>query len=80
MRRQARDVVPLEADAAGCRLVDAADEIEDRRLAGAVRADDREDLALVDAEADAVDRLDAAEMHGQIFDLEQCHRFFSLTM
>src|SRR5690606_20513629 len=80
VRRHLRDVLALEADTAGCRLIDAAYEVEDRRLAGAVRTDDREDLALVDAEADAVDGLDAAEMHGQVFDFQQRHRFFSLTM
>ena len=37
------------------RLVDAGDEVEQRRLAGAVRADHADDLALVDVEVEAVD-------------------------
>ena len=46
------------------------DEVEDRRLPGAVRTDQPEDLALVHREADAVDRLDAAERDGDVGGLE----------
>ena len=56
------DVLAVEDDPARGRLVDAADQVEDRRLAGAVRADDREDLALLHVEADVVDGVDAAEL------------------
>jgi hypothetical protein len=40
------------------RRVEAADEIHQRRLAGAGRADDRHHLALFDLEVDAFQRLD----------------------
>ena len=36
-------------------VIDAADQVEDRRLAGAVRADEGEDLAALHVEADVVD-------------------------
>jgi hypothetical protein len=51
--------------AAGGR-VDAADQVEDRGLAGAVGADQREDLAALHVEADLVDGQHAAEAHAQV--------------
>ena len=45
----------------GVRLVDAGDQVEERRLAGAVRADHADDLALVDVEVELGDDLQAAE-------------------
>ena len=56
----ARDLVRLEAldaragedDVAAGRLVHARDEVEQRRLAGAVRADHADDLALVDVQVE----------------------------
>ena len=42
-------------------MVEAADHVEHRRLAGAVGPDDREDLALLGLERDTRDRLHAAE-------------------
>ena len=39
----------------------AADQVEHRGLAGAVRADDDAQLALVDVEVEIVDRLEAVE-------------------
>ena len=44
-RRQPRDVAPVEADAALGRAVAAGDAVDHGGLAGAVRADDGEDLA-----------------------------------
>ena len=44
--RHAGDVLALEEDLARVRLEQAGDEVEERRLAGAVRADDRVDRAL----------------------------------
>jgi hypothetical protein len=49
-------------------------QVEDRRLAGAVRPDDGEDLALVHLEGDAVDGLDAAEVDREPVGLEEGHR------
>ena len=48
VRPQPGDPLAAEADLARGRRVDAGDDVEDRRLAGAVRADQREDLALGD--------------------------------
>ena len=43
------------------RPVDAGDQVEERRLARAVRADHADDLALVDVQVEPVDHLQAAE-------------------
>src|SRR3546814_14500828 len=72
MRVHRRQPAALEGDAARPRLVEAIDAVEHRRLAGAVRADDREDLALADLEADVVDRGDAAEAEPDV--LKRQHR------
>ena len=71
------DVLILEINPARGRAVDPRDQVEDRTLAGAVGADDREDLALLHREADGVDRLQAAEMQREIFGAEIAHRFRS---
>ena len=54
-RPLARDVDALERDRARVGRDEAVQEIEQRRFAGAVRADDAEDLAAAHVEADAVD-------------------------
>ena len=74
VRRHVGDVGAVEDQLAAGRLVDAAHQVEDGGLAGAVRADDGEDLALLDGEAHAVDRLDAAEVDRQPVRLEEAHR------
>ena len=76
-RRLLGDVLVLEVNPARGRGVDARDQVEDRALAGAVGADDRKDLALLDREIDGVDRLEAAEMQREIFGAEIAHRFRS---
>ena len=53
--------VPVEGQRAGIGLIDAADQIEQRRLAGAVRPDQREDRARRDGERDVAHRVHAAE-------------------
>ena len=65
VRRHPRDVLPVEDQAARAWIVDPRDQIEDGRLAGAVGADDREDLARLDLEAHAVDGPQAAEVHDE---------------
>ena len=60
-RRVCRDVLAEERHATGLRLQVAGRDVEERGLAGAVRADDREVLAVDDIEIDAVGRDDAAE-------------------
>ncbi|MNQ40279.1 hypothetical protein D3C85_539270 [compost metagenome] len=63
--RPARLAMP--GDLARGRRVDAADQVEHRRLARAVRADEREHLAAPHVEAHLVDRQHAAEAHAQVF-------------
>src|SRR5690606_13288462 len=53
--------------------IEAGEAVEDRGLAGAVRADDGRDLARPGGERDVVDRDESAEAHGQMADLEQWH-------
>jgi hypothetical protein len=56
-----RDVMPLELDSAGRRPVEAADHVHERRLAGAVRADQPDDFAPAKLEGDLPQRMDALE-------------------
>ena len=53
--------LPLEADLAGVGPIEPGDEIEQGGLAGAVRADDADQLAFGEVEIDGVDRGEAAE-------------------
>jgi hypothetical protein len=71
VRRLGREADALVLDLAAGRGVDPADQVEDRRLAGAVRADQGEDLAAADVEADVVDGDDAAEAHAEMARREQ---------
>ena len=57
-----------QRDAALGRLVEAGDAVEDRGLAGAVRADEGGDVAAADVEGEIVDGDEAAEAHGQVLD------------
>ena len=70
VRLLADQVVAVEGHAAFLRLVDARQHVEDRGLAGAIGADDREELALADLEADAVDRGDAREPQHDVADVD----------
>ena len=54
-----------EADRAGRRRMDAGQDIEECRLARAVRADDADDLARLDIEVDGLQRMQAAEILAQ---------------
>src|SRR6185312_1666403 len=60
--------VMCEADNACRRLVETGDAVEDRGLAGAVRPDQRGDLAPLGVEGEFVDGDDAAEAHRQAID------------
>ena len=71
--RKARDRPAVEQDLARVRGVEARDEIEERGLAGPVRADDADELVLVNREIDGVHGRQAAEAPGQAADLEQHH-------
>src|SRR2546421_43587 len=52
VRGAARDVGACEEDASGRRLVQPGDDVEEGRLAGAVRADEADDRSLGDGEVD----------------------------
>ena len=56
-----RDLLAVEVDLAGVERVDAGDALDQRRLAGAVVADERHDLARAHLEVDVDERLDRAE-------------------
>ena len=55
------DVVAVELDGAAVAAEHPEQAVEERRLAGAVRADEADPLALVDVDVDAVERDDAGE-------------------
>ncbi len=63
------DALAGKGDAARIRRKDAGDQIEQRRLAGAVRADDGEDRARLDIERNIVDRDKTAEALGHALEL-----------
>ena len=71
VRLEAGDALAVEDDVATGRLVDARDQVEQRRLAGAVRADHADDLAPVDVEIEIVDDLEAAEGHRDALQIEE---------
>ena len=78
MRREAGNHLALERHLAAGRLHERGDQLEDRRLARAVRADDRQDLVRLDVERDLVDRGEAAVALGEVLDLEdRRHRLSS---
>jgi hypothetical protein len=60
-RRAERDRLAVEQDLPGVRLVEAVEDVHQRRLAGAVLAQQRVDLALLNVERDVVVGNDARE-------------------
>ena len=73
-RRADPDRFAVEADRAGIRLLHAGDAADQRRLAGAVVANDRGDLAARTDEIGAPDRLHGAEGFPEIRDGERRNR------
>ncbi len=63
--------VNVEGQLADGRLVEAGQAVEHGGLAGAIRADDRCDLALIRGERKVVDRHQTTKAHGEVVDLEQ---------
>src|SRR5205807_4496553 len=70
---QMRDVVAVELDPSTGGRVDAADAVEDAGLAGAVGADDGEEVASVDLETHPGQGGHAAEAQMQVFQREKRH-------
>ena len=60
-----------ESDVAGGGAVDAGDDVEGGGFAGAVGADEAEELALVEREVEVVEGFEAAEVEGEVGDFEQ---------
>ena len=73
VRRQAGHVGAVEDDAARGGRKQSADQVDDRALARAVRADEAKDFAARDRKINAVDRANAAEMLAEAFEIK--HRF-----
>ena len=68
------DFLALEPEGAGVRRVDAGDDLHQRRLAGAVLAHQRVDVAALEAERDVVERQHAGKGLADVLDLEQIFR------
>ncbi len=66
----------LEQDLAFLRRVDPGDHVEERRLAGAVRADDADDLAFADDEVEPVEAPEPTEGERDALYLEQRRSLF----
>ena len=75
VRSETVDALRAEADGAGGQRGMSGDRVEERGLAGAVRADDRAHLAGIDPQEDAGDRSEAAIAHGDVVELEEGHRY-----
>src|SRR6202043_2872424 len=71
VRRARQDALALHQDVAGARLVEPGEAVEQRGLAGAVRADQAEDLALMHVERHAIQRDDAAEHDADVANRKQ---------
>ena len=65
-RRRAGDVVPVQLDRPRRRPEEAREQVEERRLAGAVRADDADELARADLERDIGDDSGAADVEPEV--------------
>ena len=66
-----RHGLPLEAETALVGRMDAGDHLDQRRLAGAVVADEGDDLAGTNLEVDVLQRLDRAEALADALQREQ---------
>src|SRR5207302_1565133 len=73
------EVLAVVMDVAAVARHDAGDAVEERRLAGAVRSDQPERLALLEREGHAGQRIDAAEAHRDALGLqERSHQIFTI--
>jgi hypothetical protein len=71
VRRALQDALALHQNVAGARLVEPAQAIEEGGLAGAVRPDQTEDLALMHVKGHAVQRDNAAEHDADVANRKQ---------
>ena len=80
MARLAGDVLSLEGDRAALRRQQAGDGVQRGGLAGAVRADERDDLALVYLEGNVTQRMNQAVVNVDVLDFEHCHKLVSSSL
>src|SRR3989442_5383077 len=73
VRLEAQERAPAEADLSRVRRQETGEQIEGRRLAGAVGPDEAEHLALGQREVETGDGVDAAEVFRESARLEQAH-------
>ncbi len=69
--RHAKERAAGERDVTALARVEPRDAVEERGLAGAVRADQADDAALRDDEGHAIEGHDAAETHGDVLHAQQ---------
>ena len=69
VRRDSADVDAVQQDLAGCRLLEAGDHLECRRLPAAGRPEHREELALLDSEVRLLDRDEVTERLAHVIEL-----------
>jgi hypothetical protein len=70
MRRAAVEIGTVERNPSRCRANQPADCAQGRRLAGAVRADQRNDFTLIDVQRDPRERRDPAVTRNEALDLK----------
>ena len=70
LQRPGDDIDAVDGGAAAVGPEDGAEDVQQRRLAGAVRAEQREQFAAADVEADCVERQRAAVTLGHAVDLD----------
>jgi hypothetical protein len=63
-------IVSEDADRAGAAASQSGDRVDGRRLAGAVRPEEAEELAGLDAQRNAVDRSKGSVPLDEVFDLD----------
>src|SRR3954447_2284426 len=74
VRRRAKQAGTVEGDRSPVRPIEPGDQVEQRRLAGAVRADQPRDLAALDRKGNVVHRDHPAEAAADMLDGEKGHR------
>src|SRR5205085_1015070 len=72
-RRFVADQLPAQVDGASARLEQTGDGVQHGRLAGAVGADEGNDLSLLDLKGDALQRLDVAVKSADVLHIEDGH-------
>ena len=72
-RMQRRNVLPVEQDTSGIRLVYTGQQIEYRLFTGSVRSDQSVQLTILNCNIKSVYRAKSAKGNAQIFYFQHCH-------